>query len=83
MTGEKIGFDAVIRQFALSCNDSNNRMKNKEACVGYKTQRTKAYAVLEATRADDVVRRLVLVVEACDAGKNLTFKELQGRAATR
>ncbi len=32
---------------------------------------------------DAAIRRLVLVVEACDAGKNLTFKELQGRAATR
>ena len=31
---------------------------------------------------DAAIRRLVLVVEACDAGKNLTFKELQGRAAT-
>lgn len=41
-----------------------------------------AYVTGEKKRFDEVVRRLVLVVEAGDAGKNLTFKEFQRCAAT-
>ena len=41
------------------CNDSNNRMKNKEACVRYKTQRTKRTRFC----SECMLTKLVLVVE--------------------
>ncbi len=56
-------------------------MKNNEKLLFSLAQRT-CVRDGRKKRFDEVVRRLVLVVEAGDAGKNLTFKEFQRCAAT-
>ena len=52
-------------------------MKNKEKSIFSPAQRTFSYVTGGEIGFDAVISRLVLVVQAGDAGENLTLKELQ------